>query len=149
MIPSLVTLQLIHFLFWIITSFFLLKLYTFWILGSYWLEFSIIKGGKITQNHLFSLLLKQHHLCSQLPLSSILLLISPHQEMEFTVQNNSLIYSVSFTEQTARISIRDLSNGLYESVVTTPITVWHIIEHQKQPFETYHQGQVPITENKL
>ena len=69
--------------------------------------------------------------------------------MEFTVQNNSLLYSVSFTEETARISIRDLSNGLYESVVTLPITVWHIIEHQRQQFDTYHQGQVPITENQL
>ena len=69
--------------------------------------------------------------------------------MEFTVQNNSLLYSVSFTEETARISIRDLSNGLYESVVTLPITVWHIIEHQRQQFDTYHQGQVPVTENQL
>ena len=54
--------------------------------------------------------------------------------MEFTVQNNSLLYSVSFTEETARISIRDLSNGFYESFVTLPITVWHIIEHQRQQF---------------
>ena len=69
--------------------------------------------------------------------------------MEFTVQNNSLLYSASFTEETARISIRDLSNGLYESVVTLPVTVWHIIEHQRQQFDTYHQGQVPITENQL
>ena len=69
--------------------------------------------------------------------------------MEFTVQNNSLLYSVYFTEETARISIRDLSNGLYESVVILPITVWHIIEHQRQQFDTYHQGQVPITENQL
>ena len=69
--------------------------------------------------------------------------------MEFTVQNNSLLYSVSFTEETARISISDLSNGLYESVVTLPITMWHIIEHQRQQFDTYHQGQVPITENHL
>ena len=66
--------------------------------------------------------------------------------MEFTVQNNSLLYSVSFTEETARISIRDLLNGLYESVVTLPITVWHI-EHQRQQFDTYQQ--VPITENQL
>ena len=69
--------------------------------------------------------------------------------MEFTVQNNSLLYSVSFTEETARISIRDLSNGLYESILNLPITVWHIIEHQRQQFDTYHQGQVPITENQL
>ena len=69
--------------------------------------------------------------------------------MEFTVQSNSLLYSVSFTEETARISIRDLSNGLYESVVTLPITVWHISEHQRQQFDTYYQGQVPITENQL
>ena len=65
------------------------------------------------------------------------------------MQNNSLLYSVSFTKETARISIRDLSNGLYESVVTLPITVWHIIEHQRQQFDTYHQGQFPITENQL
>ena len=69
--------------------------------------------------------------------------------MEFTLQNNSLLYSVSFTEETARIGIRELSNGFYESVVTLPITVWHIIEHQRQQFDTYHQGQVPITENQL
>ena len=69
--------------------------------------------------------------------------------MEFTVQNNSLLYSVSFTEEPARISIRDLSNGLYESVVTLPFRVWHIKEHQRQQFDTYHQGQVPITENQL
>ena len=69
--------------------------------------------------------------------------------MEFTVQNNSLLYSVSFTEETARISIRDMSIGLYESLVTLIITVWHIIEHQRQQFDTYHQGQVPITENQL
>ena len=69
--------------------------------------------------------------------------------MDFTVQNNSLLYSVSFTEETTRISIRDLSNGLYESVVTLPLSVWHIIEHQRQQFDTYHQGQVPITENQL
>ena len=69
--------------------------------------------------------------------------------MEFTVQNNSLLYSFSFTEETARISIKDLSNGLYETVMTLPITVWHIIEHQRQQFDTYHQGQVPITENQL
>ena len=65
------------------------------------------------------------------------------------MQNNSLLYSVCFTEETARISIRDLSNGLYESVVTLPITVWHIIEHQRQQFDTYNQGEVPITENQL
>ena len=69
--------------------------------------------------------------------------------MEFTVQNNSLLYSVSFTEETARLSIRDLWNGFYESVLNLPITVWHIIEHQRQQFDTYHQGQVPITENHL
>ena len=65
------------------------------------------------------------------------------------MQNNSLLYSFSFTEETARISIKELSNGLYESVITLPITVWHIIEHQRQQFDTYHQGQVPITENQL
>ena len=69
--------------------------------------------------------------------------------MEFTVQNNSLLYSVSFTEETARISIRDLSNGLYESILTLPITVWHIFEHPRQQFDKYHQGQVPIKENQL
>ena len=69
--------------------------------------------------------------------------------MEFTVQNNNLLYSISFTEDIARIGVRDLSNGLYESVITLPITVWHIIEHQRQQFDTYHQGQVPITENQL
>ena len=69
--------------------------------------------------------------------------------MEYTVQNNSLLYSVTFTEETARKSIRDLSNGFYESVITLPITVCHIIEHQRQQFDKYHQGQVPITENQL
>ena len=69
--------------------------------------------------------------------------------MEFTVPNNSLLYSFSFTQQTARISIKDLSNGLYVSVITLPITVWHINEYQRQQFDTYHQGQVPITENQL
>ena len=34
-------------------------------------------------------------------------------------------------------------------MITLPITVWHIIEHQRQQFDTYHQGQVPITENQL
>ena len=65
------------------------------------------------------------------------------------MQNNSLLYSVSFTEETARISIRDLPNGLYKLIVTLPITVWRIIQHQQQQFDTYHQGQVPITENQL
>ena len=69
--------------------------------------------------------------------------------MEFTVQNNNLLYSFSVTEDFARIGVRDLSNGLYESLITLPITVWHIIEHQRQQFDTYHQGQVPITENQL
>ena len=69
--------------------------------------------------------------------------------MEFTVQNNNILYSVSFIEDIARIGVRDLSNGLYESVITLPITVWHIIEHQRQQFDTYHQRQVPITENQL
>ena len=27
--------------------------------------------------------------------------------------------------------------------------MWHTIEHQRQQFDTYHQGQVPITENQL
>ena len=27
--------------------------------------------------------------------------------------------------------------------------MWHIIEHQRQEFDIYHQGQVPITENQL
>ena len=40
-------------------------------------------------------------------------------------------------------------NGLYESLVNLPITVSHIIEHQRQQFDTYHQGQVPFTENQL
>ena len=65
------------------------------------------------------------------------------------MQNNSLLYSVSFTEETARISIRDLSNGHYESILTLLITVWHIFEQQRQHFDTFHQGQVPITENQL
>ena len=69
--------------------------------------------------------------------------------MEFTVQNNNLLYSFSFTEDIARIGVRDLSNGQYESLITLPITVWHIIEHQRQQFDTYHQRQVPITENRL
>ena len=69
--------------------------------------------------------------------------------MEFTVQNNNLLYSVSFTEDIARIGVRDLSNGLYESVITLPITVWHIIDQERQQFDTYHQGQVLITENQL
>ena len=69
--------------------------------------------------------------------------------MEFTVQNNNLLYSVSFTEEIARIGLRDFSNELYESLITLPITVWHIIEHQRQQFDTYHHGQVPITENQL
>ena len=34
-------------------------------------------------------------------------------------------------------------------MIFLPITVWHIIEHQRQQFDTYHQGQVPITENQL
>ena len=65
------------------------------------------------------------------------------------MQNNSLLYSDSFAEETARIIIRDLSNGLYEPVSTLPITVWPIIEHQRQQFDTYHQRQVPITESQL
>ena len=69
--------------------------------------------------------------------------------MEFTVQNNALLYSISFTEDIARIGNRDLSFGLYESVITLPITVWHIFEHQRQQFDTYYKGQVPITENQL
>ena len=69
--------------------------------------------------------------------------------MEFTVQNNNLLYSFSSTEEIARIGVRDLSNGLYESLITLPITVRHIIEHQRQQFDTYHQRQVPITENQL
>ena len=68
--------------------------------------------------------------------------------MEYTVQNNSLLYSVSFIEEIARTGVRDLPNGLYESVITLPITVWHIIEHQRQQFHTYHQRFVPITENQ-
>ena len=63
------------------------------------------------------------------------------------MQNNSFLYSFSFTEETPWISIRDLSNGFYESVITLPVTVWHIIECQRQQYESYHQGQVPITEN--
>ena len=58
--------------------------------------------------------------------------------MEFNVQNNNLRYSVPFAEDIARIGVRDLSNGLYESVTILPITVWHIIEHQRQQFDTYH-----------
>ena len=78
-----------------------------------------------------------------------LLLFSPHREIEFTVQNNSLLYLVSFIEETARITITDLSKGLFEFFVILSITVWHVIEHQRQQFGTYHQGQVPITENQL
>ena len=52
--------------------------------------------------------------------------------MEFTVQNNNLLYSVFFTEEIPQIGVQDLSNGLYESVITLPITVGHIIEHQRQ-----------------
>ena len=69
--------------------------------------------------------------------------------MQLTLQNNSLLYLLSFTEDIARIGVRDLSNGLYESLITLPITVWNNIEHQWQQFDTYHQGQVPITENQL
>ena len=70
--------------------------------------------------------------------------------MEFTVRKINLLYSVFFfTEEIARIGVRDLSNGLNKSVITIPITVWHIIEHQRHQFDTYHQGQVPITENQL
>ena len=35
------------------------------------------------------------------------------------------------------------------SLITSPITVWHIIEHKKQQFDTYHHGKVPITDNQL
>ena len=69
--------------------------------------------------------------------------------MEFTVQNFNILYSFSFTEEISLIGVRDLSNGLYESVITLPITVWHINEHQRQQFDTYHQVQVPVTENQL
>ena len=58
--------------------------------------------------------------------------------MKFTVQNNNVLYSVSFTEEVARIGVRVLSNGPYESAITLPITLWHIIEHQRQQFDTYH-----------
>ena len=34
-------------------------------------------------------------------------------------------------------------------MITLRITVWHINEHQRHQFDTYHQGQVPITENPL
>ena len=34
-------------------------------------------------------------------------------------------------------------------MITLPITVWHIIEHQRQQFDKSHQGQVPIKENQL
>ena len=34
-------------------------------------------------------------------------------------------------------------------MITLPITVWQIIEHQPQKFDTYHQGQVAITENQF
>ena len=68
--------------------------------------------------------------------------------MEYTVQNNSLLYSVSFIEEIAWIGVRHLSSGLYESVITLPITVRQIIEHQRQQFDTNHQGHVPITENQ-
>ena len=69
--------------------------------------------------------------------------------MEFTVQKNSLLYSVSFTEEIAQIEDGDLSNRLFESAIALPITVWQIFEYQPQQFHTYHQGQVPITENHL
>ena len=58
--------------------------------------------------------------------------------MEFTVQKNNLRYSVSFTADNARIGVLDLSNGLYEPVITLPLTVWQIFEHQRQQFDTYH-----------
>ena len=69
--------------------------------------------------------------------------------MKFTVQNNNLLYSVSFIEETARIGIQDLWNGQYESVISLSDTVWHIVEPKRQQFDTYHQGQIPITENQL
>ena len=69
--------------------------------------------------------------------------------MEFTVQNNNFLYSVSFTEEIAWIGLRDFSNGLNESLISLPLTVWQIVEHQRQQFNTYNQGQVPITENQF
>ena len=59
----------------------------------------------------------------------------------------NLLYSVSFAEETAGIRNRELSNGLYEASISSPISVLHIIEHYRQQFDTYHQGQFPITEN--
>ena len=77
-------------------------------------------------------------------------LLSVHlNKLEFTVQNNSLLYTFYFTEYTARIGIRYLSNGLFEAVITLPINARHINEHQRQQFDTNHQGQVPITVNQL
>ena len=69
--------------------------------------------------------------------------------MESAVQNKRFHYSVFFKDDTAWISISDLSNEFYKSVVTLPIKVWDNKELQRQQFETYHQGQVPITENQI
>ena len=65
--------------------------------------------------------------------------------MEFTVQNNNMhsVYSLR------RLVGQDLSNGLYESVITLPITVWHIIEHKLDHFDKYFWGRVPITESQF
>ena len=65
------------------------------------------------------------------------------------MQSYSLLYSFSLTEKSARISIKDLSNGLHESVITLPITLLQINVNQRQPFDTYHKAQNPITENQL
>ena len=88
------------------------KHYRFWKLCSDWLVFSINRAGKIHKTWFALSSLKTTLPLPQLASTLILLLISTYWEKDFTVHNNSLLYSVSFTEETARISIRDLSNGL-------------------------------------
>ena len=51
--------------------------------------------------------------------------LSSHREMEFTVQIDSLLCSISFTVETARIIIRYLLNEFFESSVILNITVRH------------------------
>ena len=112
------------------------------------MEFSINRGWKFTKHHLLSVLLKQRHLCSE-PLLSSILLLYPHIE-KWNLQCRITTLSTQFlSQETARICIRDLSKGFYECVVTLPIKIWYIIEHTRQQFDTYHQGQVSITEIQL
>lgn len=67
--------------------------------------------------------------------------------MQFTVHNAELEYKFCFSAENLNIIIKSRGTGFYILDIDIPITVWKLVEKQREEFYVRESQRIPWTKN--